>query len=185
MPQRIVFTSIKLAAPRLAEMIQLPEAEASAILKELKTEGALGFSNHRVDLTALLPSVRAKVAAKIPAGEDISKDKYALECRKLVLACERMEFELDVTRGKYLLASDVIAQDEARLYAVRGVLVQKLRGELPPRLEGRTAVQIIEAMDGVIADVLSAMASAAKSETKNEKPNEDEPEAIHGDGKSD
>lgn len=148
------FDTMAQAAAWLAEHLEMRKHNARLLLKQAKQQGLPGFNHGRVQMHDLLPHLRVMMKAQGAAEPD---PKESLECRRLVAQCERIEFQNKTEQGRYYLAEDVHRQDEARLIGVRTVLVTRLKNQLPPRLEGKSASEIAGVMEEVIAEVLGLL----------------------------
>lgn len=97
------------------------------VLKKLKRDGTPGFHcSGRVDIDQLTPHLRD---AQGVAG--VAEDQaYALECRRLLAQCERIEFANEVARQEYVHVA-TYAEKHLR-FGSRVNLVFKLRRNLVP-----------------------------------------------------
>jgi hypothetical protein len=69
-----------------------------SVLKKAKKAGAPGFrANGSVCISELRPWLEENLES-LTDGES----KEALECRRLLAQCEKLEYELAVTRGEYI-----------------------------------------------------------------------------------
>jgi hypothetical protein len=95
-------------------------------LKKLKRQGAPGFHGSRVYPDELLPYL--KTHQEDP--EAVADQAFALECRKLLAQCERLEFDNAVARREYRPVGEY---NERHLrFGARVNLIFKLKRNLVP-----------------------------------------------------
>lgn len=68
-------------------------------LKKMKADGCPAFRSGRVHIRELLQWLQSNPEAESTEGEE---SKEALERRRLLAQCEKLEHELAVTRGEYI-----------------------------------------------------------------------------------
>lgn len=120
-----------------------------SVLKRAKNEGCPAFKNTRVDLDLLRPWLEARKSAlaEAPMGRE------ALENRKLLAQCAKIEFELEVERKLYILVTDAERETTQLANEAKNILRFKFENELPPQLEGLSAVAIQERCKGAVDEV--------------------------------
>jgi hypothetical protein len=85
-----------------------------------------------------------------PAAHELKESILREELRKI-------HFENDVAENLYLLKSHVDAWLVDICEKIKAVLTNKLRNELPPKIEGLRAAEIAAKMDPVIAEIVSLL----------------------------
>src|SRR5256885_11170964 len=98
----------------------------------------------------------AGAASKESTLVKVLDDVRTLKCRELELRCKRLQQKIDEADGKFLDKVKVESWVAGAAQKIKAVLMQKLTGELPPKLEGLRAVEIAQVMDGVLPEVLAA-----------------------------
>ncbi|MHB8521013.1 MAG: hypothetical protein ACYDH9_09660 [Limisphaerales bacterium] len=152
------FDSQGQAASHLAPQLGLTFMQCERVLRRVKKMGAPGFRSNRVYPALLLPwltqHLRAAELKLLAAGGD---KESALRCRRLQIQCERGEYALAAERELWIPKSEVQAWLVSARAKVKAVLVQKLRNELPPRLEGLRASDIADRMDNFIEEIVDCL----------------------------
>lgn len=158
MAQR-VFGSMAAAATALGVPLR--------VLKQLKRQGVPGFHcSGRVHVDQLLPHLRGH-EDETAVAED---QQFALECRKLLAQCERIEFDNQVRRGQYRDAA-VYHQQHLR-FGSRVNLLFKLKRNLAPvelrplwdKLHGEVMEEMRAAYEIEFADKEECHQQAVRSE---------------------
>lgn len=80
-----------------------------------------------------------------------------LEIAKLREQCRRLAFENDVAESRYLLQTDVEQWLVKIIEAQKYLLSNKLKNELPPKLEGLRAPEIAAKMEPMIHEICSLL----------------------------
>lgn len=97
-----------------------------SVLKAAKKGGAPGFrANNSVCISELRPWMEEH-------GSDYENvnDKNALECRRIALQCEKLEFQNEVERGNYT-HNDLIREQGIRIGTATRAALQRLRVDAP------------------------------------------------------
>lgn len=111
-------------------------------LRALKKEGAPGFRGSRVYPAELVPYMKAKAEmAGAIAGAEKRMGKEALECRRLLRQCERLEVALAKEVGRSWDADQVKASWLMHILAARQTWLTLAAG-LSPQLAGQTIPEI-------------------------------------------
>lgn len=103
---------------------------------------------------------RAWFAANPDAGYGNNKariDKESLQCELLQIKIEQEKIKLQIDRGEVFDAQKVRDRDYMISLLVREALL-KLRNEMPPLCEGRTATELITVFDDFTHKVLTMLA---------------------------
>ena len=116
----------------------------------------MAFRNGKVYKNPLIAWLKENPISKNGEGST----KADLEVRRLLGLCEGIEQKNAERAGKFLLRSEVEGWITRTTEKVKGVLNQKLKRELPPRLEGLKAAKIAAKMDEVVQEVVEAMRGA-------------------------
>jgi hypothetical protein len=108
-------------------------------LRAAKSAGAPGFRGSRVYPADLVPWLQAQDKGAL------QDDKRTLERKKLLLQCERIAFQNDVERGRYVEKSVFVSALIQLGSEQKALLRQKLESELPGVIPGLEAGQRSEA----------------------------------------
>jgi hypothetical protein len=127
-----------------------------ADLKKAKRLGAPGFHNSRVDISELRPWLD-KRRAKL---QEEGNSKEALEIRKLLGQCERIEYQNEVERGRFYEKESVHSEFRRIGEILKTMLVSKCRNELAVKLEGLDIYQRMKVLDEFALEVLDNWRSA-------------------------
>lgn len=122
------------------------------LLREAKRQGCPAFRSHRVYEADLLPWV-----VKQQPVDDGPKNKTQLQCELLAVQIERAKFSHETERGEWLPKPEVEGFILNAIERIKSILRERLKNELPPKLEGLRAAEIAARMDGVILDCAGAL----------------------------
>lgn len=171
-----------------AEQLLLQQAQAGADEKELSMQEIakeLGLSRQTLyDLIKKYPKEVPKGKARkllsawqacIPklqsqvdvGGGDDSKSMW--EIKKLKLACESMQIELDRRKGRLVPADEVASAVMQLASRAKGLLRWYLESQLPPRIEGLSAVEARAVLVGVCDEICKALSDPISYESELEK----------------
>lgn len=148
------FDSLAAAAAHLAPQLELSIAACERLLKRAKKSGAPGFQHSRVYVEELFPWLKLHFQSEELKLASAGDKESALKCRRLRNQCERGEFAFSVDRGEYVKRAEVEAWLIGAAQKIKAALAQKLRNELPPKLEGLRAAEIADKMDVEIEQIV-------------------------------
>lgn len=145
------------AEPRTSYDSLQAAAAALGIPKETlqfaKEQGAPGFKGSRVYPLELIPWLSARTQAQ-PGQPGQLLNKRQLECQVLQKKIEEMVWEQDQKRNLWILKSDVDSWMVETAEQIKAILRNRLKNELPPKLEGLRAPEIAAKMDSLIAEIV-------------------------------
>lgn len=144
------------AEPRTSYDSLQAAAAALGIPKETlqfaKEQGAPGFKGSRVYPLELIPWLSARTQAQ--PGQPGLLNKRQLECQVLQKKIEEMVWEQEQKRNLWILKSDVDSWMVETAEQIKAILRNRLKNELPPKLEGLRAPEIAAKMDWLIAEIV-------------------------------
>lgn len=141
-----VFSSMATAAAAL----KVPKAT----LQKLKRDGCPAFVGSRVKEDQILPWLQAQEAM----GEnDLGDDKESLERRFLMVRIERQQLAYRKESDALIEMAEVESFIKSAQERIKSILSDKLKNELPPKLEGLRAPEIAARMEDVITKCFTAL----------------------------
>jgi len=125
-----------------------------SLLKKLKNDGCPAFVGSRVKEDQILPWMQAQEAM----GEsDLGDDKESLERRFLMVRIERQQLAYRKESDALIERGEVESFLLGAIERIKAILREKLKNELPPKLEGLRAPEISARMDEVIPRICSTL----------------------------
>jgi hypothetical protein len=125
-----------------------------ATLRWAKRQGAPGFRGSRVYPEELAPWLCAR---EDKGGGLDDRDKHALECRRLRQRIDREAFEFERERGQWIRVEEVETFVGELAQLIRTTLRNKLRNELPPKLEGLRAAEMSAKLESFLPDLIESL----------------------------
>jgi hypothetical protein len=114
-------------------------------LQDAKKRGCPGFgASGKIYPDEIIPWLQARKI--MDRTEPITK-KEMLECNRLEIQIKNLLLKFEVSSGALIARSKVSAEYVRIATEIRSVLFQKLRNELPARLEGLRAPEMVSIMD--------------------------------------
>ena len=90
-------------------------------------------------------------------GANTGADMDALKARKLLAEIDDREIRNAIRKGEYVPVEDVRQAWSKCIGDTRAILEARLLNELPPILEGKTAIQIREEIQKVILETYTTL----------------------------
>jgi hypothetical protein len=113
----------------------------AGLLRGAKAAGCPGFDDHnRVDLDRVEQWLASNKDLLEARGELLSKEQA--EVKKILLQCERIEFQNEVLRQKYVEVKTLVPELEILASGQMTVLRQKLENEYPALASGKQPAEI-------------------------------------------
>lgn len=129
-----------------------------SFLQWAKQQGAPGFRNSRIYADELEPWMKAHSAA------ERSNDKRALECELLVEKIKALRFDSEKEQGLWMLKSEHETWQVRKAEQLKANLTDVFKRQLPPKLEGLRAAEIVAKMDEAIVQFVDLFRKPADVE---------------------
>lgn len=118
-----------------------------SVLKRAKKAGAPGF---RANGSVCISELKPWLAENLDSLNN-NESKEALECRRLLAQCEKLEFQNEVERGKYT-HNDSIREQGARIGAATRSELLRFKADVPT-WEGLSAAEMERRVDRLIDSI--------------------------------
>ncbi len=132
-----------------ASIIKCPRS----VLTFSKAAGCGAFRNGRVYLDELLLWLEQN-PPDAKKGKSLSKTE--IQCLLLLQKVKEIQNKNSLFEGQYVKKADVKSQVTAIFYKQKMILLQALRCELPPKLEGLRAAEMVPQMEEIATKILNS-----------------------------
>jgi hypothetical protein len=138
------------------------------ILSSAKARGCAAFTGSRVDGA----KIRRWLAKHGSELESSMSPVQAAILQRIQLQCQRLELDLAIERREFLRRTDVINEIKAANGTVMREISRALECDLPPRLEGLSAIEIKKVLrrkfDSIFEHLHKGFAAGAAKQTKSD-----------------